>query len=256
VRGDTDFSLTRVLDGWDEKVKFVLGYDACPNLVTVAEGLENTAWSRLERPAKWTVKTKERTRPVNVKEEIVRERGYTNRRLLSEDVAEFDYRPTHCKKTYRMVVVRKNISVEKGEFAFLPEVRYFFYVTNQREITKEDVVFSANDRCDQENIIAQLKSGVHALHAPVDNLESNWAYMVIVSLAWTFKAWYGLLVPDARTSREVIRMEYRKFLHHFIALACQIVKSARRIVVRVLGYTQYLDSFFETYDVIRRLGVT
>ena len=256
VRGDTDFSLTKVLDGWAEKVAFVLGHDACPNLVAVAEGLENKAWSRLERPAKWTVKTRQRTRPANVKEEIVRERGYTNLRLLSEDVAEFGYRPTHCKKTYRMVVVRKNISVEKGEFAFLPEIRYFFYVTNQWEITKEDVVFSANDRCDQENIIAQLKSGVHALHAPVDNLVSNWAYMVIASLAWTFKAWYGLLVPDARTSHEVVRMEYKKFLYHFIALPCQIIKSARRIVARVFGYTQYLKCFFETYDVIRRLGVT
>lgn len=256
VRGDTDFSLTKYLDGWDEKVAFVLGYDACPNLVAAAEGLDNKAWSRLERPAKWTVKTKERTRPVNVKEEIVRARGYTNLRLLSEEVAQFDYCPTRCKKTYRMVVVRKNISVEKGECAFLPEIRYFFYITNQWKITKEGVVFSANDRCDQENIIAQLKSGVHALHAPVDNLTSNWAYMVIASLAWTFKAWYGLLVSDARISHEVVRMEYRKFFHHFIALACQIVKSARRIVVRVLGYTQYLESFFQTYDVIRRLGVT
>jgi len=80
--------------------------------------------------------------------------------------------------------------------------------------------------------------------------------MAIASLAWTFKAWYGLLVPDARTSREVIRMEYRTFLHQFIALPCQIIKSARRIVARVLGYTQYLKCFFETYDVIRRLGVT
>lgn len=256
VRGDTDFSLTRHLDGWAERVDFVLGYDACPNLVAAAEGLENKAWSRLVRPAKYTVKTEERTRPANVKEEIVRERGYTNLRLLSEDVAEFCYRPGACKNTYRMVVVRKNISVEKGDVAFFPEIRYFFYVTNQWEITKEDVVFAANDRCDQENIIAQLKSGVHALHAPVDNLVSNWAYMVIASLAWTFKAWFGLLVPDARTSHEVVRMEYKKFLHHFIALPCQIVKSARRIVVRVLGYTQYLESFFATYDAIRRLGVT
>ena len=256
VRGDTDFSLTKVLDGWAEKVAFVLGHDACPNLVAVAEGLENKAWSRLERPAKWTVKTRERTRPANVKEEIVRERGYTNLRLLSEDVAEFDYRPTLCKKTYRLVVVRKNISVEKGEVTFLPEIRYFFYITNQWEVAQADVVFSANDRCDQENIIAQLKSGVHALHAPVDNLVSNWAYMAIAALAWTFKAWYGLLVPDARAGREVVRMEYRTFLHHFIALPCQIVNSARRIVVRVLGYTRYLECFFATYDVIRRLGVT
>jgi len=256
VRGDTDFSLTKHLDGWDEKVTFVLGYDACPNLVEIAEGLGEKAWSRLERPAKWTVKTQERIRPANVKEQIVRERGYTNLRLLCEDVAEFDYCPTKCKKIYRMVAVRKNISVEKGEHTFLPEIRYFFYITNRRAMAKENVVFSANERCDQENIIAQLKSGVHALHAPVDNLTSNWAYMAIASLAWTFKAWFGLLVPDEQTSHAVVRMEYKKFLHHFIDLQCQIVHGARRLIARVMSYTHYLEDFFATYDVIRRLKVT
>jgi hypothetical protein len=256
VRGDTDFSLTKYLDGWDEQAEFVLGYDACPNLVAAAESLGGRAWTALERPAKYTVKTRERARPVNVKEEIVRERGYTNQRLLSEDVAEFDYQPGACRKCYRMVVVRKNISVEKGEITFLPIVRYFFYITNNERLHKPDVVFSANDRCDQENIIAQLKSGINALHAPADDLHSNWAYMVIAALAWTFKAWYGLLIPDEKISHEVIRMEYKKFLHNFIALPCQIVKSARRIVVRVIGYTQYLASFFATYDVIRRLRET
>ena len=56
-------------------------------------------------------------------------------------------------------------------------------------------MFSANDRCDQENLIAQLKGGVHALTTPVDDLVSNWAYMVMASLAWSLKAWAALLVP-------------------------------------------------------------
>ena len=43
-------------------------------------------------------------------------------------------------------------------------------------------MFSANDRCDQENLIAQLKGGVHALTTPVDDLVSNWAYMVMAQL--------------------------------------------------------------------------
>ena len=43
-----------------------------------------------------------------------------------------------------------------------------------RKMTAKEVVFSANDRCDQENLIAQLKSGVRALTAPVDDLVSNW----------------------------------------------------------------------------------
>ena len=59
-----------------------------------------------------------------------------------------------------------------------------------------EVVFFANDRCDQENVIEQLKNGVNALRMPSDDLLSNWAYMVIAALAWNLKSWYGLLVPD------------------------------------------------------------
>jgi len=188
VRADTDFSLTRHLDKWDEKAKFVFGYDAKPELVSIAESLDQSTWSRLERLSNYLVRTKERARPDNVKERIVRERGYTNLRLLCEDVAEFDYQPGACSKAYRMVVVRKNISVEKGEDSFLPEIRYFFYITNRRDLPKASIVYWANERCDQENLIAQLKGGINALRCPVDDLVSNWAYMVIASLAWTVKS--------------------------------------------------------------------
>ncbi len=78
-------------------------------------------------------------------------------------VAEFAYRPTACKKSYRMIVLRKRVEVGKGQLRLFEEYRYFFYITNDRTMTAEEVVFSANDRCDQENLIAQLKGGVHAL---------------------------------------------------------------------------------------------
>ena len=117
------------------------------------------------------------------KEEFVRLKGYKSIRLRSEDVAEFDYRPGACKTTYRMVVLRKNLTVAKGETALFDEVRYFFYITNDRTLTAEQVVFEANDRCNQENLIEQLKNGVRALHAPVNTLNANWAYMVMASLA-------------------------------------------------------------------------
>ncbi|PYS45743.1 MAG: IS1380 family transposase [Acidobacteria bacterium] len=188
-RGDTDFSLTHNFDRWSERVSFVFGYDAQPNLVQLADELPKAAWKRLNRPPRYEVKTKERTRPDNVKEQIIREREYKNICLRSEDVAEFDYQPTRCKKTYRMVVVRKNLTVEKGEQRLFDDVRYFFYITNDREMTKEEVVFFANDRCNQENVIGQLKSGVNALRMPSDGLVANWAYMVIAALAWNLKAW-------------------------------------------------------------------
>ncbi len=253
IRGDTDFSLTENFDRWSEKVSFVFGYDAQPNLVGLADELPNAAWKRLNRPPRYEVKTEERKRPDNVKEQIVREREYKNIRLRSEDVAEFDYQPTHCKKTYRMVVVRKNLTVEKGEQRLFDEIRYFFYITNDREMTKEEVVFFANDRCNQENVIGQLKSGVNALRMPSDGLISNWAYMVIAALAWNLKAWYGLVTQSPSARRDILRMEFKRFLISYIQLPCQIVNTGRRLVYRILTYSKHLETFFATFDYIKQL---
>ena len=52
----------------------------------------------------------------------------------------------------------------------------------------DQVVAEAHQRCDQENLHAQLKGEVRALHAPVNTLNANWAYLVMASLAWTLKA--------------------------------------------------------------------
>lgn len=253
LRGDTDFSQTKHLDKWDEEAQFIFGYDACPNLKAIAQSLDQSAWKPLERLPKYFPHGPLRHRPDNVKERIIRERGYTNLRLQSEDTAEFEYQPTACRKAYRMVVLRKNISIEKGEATFLPDVRYFFYITNIHDWTRAGIVYSANERCDQENLIAQLKGGINALHAPVGDLVSNWAYMIIASLAWTFKSWYALLIERRLERRLTLRMEFRRFLLNFIQLPCQIVRTSRQLVYRVLGYKDTLEVFFETFDTIHAL---
>lgn len=254
LRGDTDFSMTRYLDEWDGRIRFVLGYDACPNLKCQAAELPESAWSVLSRPAGYTVKTKTRQRREKVKERIVKEREYLNICLESEHVAEFAYQPTQCRKRYRMVVLRKNLSVEKGVKRLFDDIRYFFYITNDREKSAAEVVMFANDRGDQENVIAQLKSGVHALKMPSDDLLSNWAYMVIATLAWNLKAWYGMIMPGASTRQTVVRMEFKRFLLHFLQLPCQIAKGGRRIVFRLLAYNSYLPDFFATFERIKILS--
>ena len=99
--------------------------------------------------------------------------------------------------------MRKNISVQKGEQVLFDEIGYFFYITNRGDCTGEQIVSLANGRCNQENVIEQLKNGVNAMRMPVDNLLRNWAYMVMTSLAWNLKAWFGLLMPNGSTSSGV-----------------------------------------------------
>jgi hypothetical protein len=218
--------------------------------------LREAAWKPLQRPAPYEVKTEERQRPENVKEQVVKEREFKNIRLRSEQVAEFDYRPVHCSKTYRMVVVRKNLTVEKGETRLFDDVRYFFYITNDRKRTPQEIVLFANDRGNQENVIGQLKSGVNALRMPSDGLVSNWAYMVIAALAWNLKAWYGLVTLAPVACHDILRMEFKRFLVSFIQIPCQIVKTGRRLIYRILTYSQHLETFLTTYDHIRQLKFT
>jgi hypothetical protein len=253
LRGDTDFSLTRNFDRWDEKVGFVFGYDAKPNLVAMANALPENSWMPLERPARYEIKTEERQRPENVKERIVKDREFKNIRLVSEQVAEFDYSPIHCRKTYRMIVLRKNLSIEKGETRLFDDIRYFFYITNDWEMSAQEIVFFANDRCNQENIIAQLKSGVNALRMPSDSLVSNWAYMVIAALAWNLKAWYGLVAVEPALRRDILRMEFKRFLVSFIQIPCQIVATGRRLMYRILTHSKHLEAFFTTFERIKEL---
>ena len=259
LRGDTDFSQTRYLDGWDEQgVGFVFGIDAMPNLVAIADALPARRWRRLRRAARYEVATAPRTRPDNVKEQIVRARGFQNIRLKSEQVAEFAYRPGACERDYRMVVVRKNLTVEKGEQRLFDDIRYFFYITNRAE-PADQIVKRANERCDQERLIDQLKNGVQALRMPVGDLDSNWAYMVMTALAWTLKAWFALLLPAAgrwgekyRDEKQaVLKMEFRTFLNAFMRLPCQVVRTGRRIVFRLLAWNRWVGVLLRGVDRLR-----
>lgn len=248
VRGDTDFTHTAQLDRWNEQgTRFILGFDANPKLVGLAEALPASAWQRLERLPKYHILSEPRPKAVRYKEQIVVEREFENQKLVGEDLAEIQYQPGHCAYPYRVVILRKNISVQKGERALLDEVRYFFYLTNRTDPAAK-IVGLANGRCDQENVIEQLKNGVNAMRMPVNDLLSNWAYMVIAALAWNLKAWYGLLVPSRERGLELVRMEFRRFLHAILLLPCQIIRTARRVIYRVLSYNSWLKDFFATWE--------
>jgi hypothetical protein len=260
-RGDTDFSQTRHLDRWDaDDVRFVFGYDARASVISAADALPACAWTPLTRRPRYDVQTEPRQRPMNVQAGIIVERAFKNFRLQAEAIAEFAYQPTACARPYRMVVVRKNISVEQGDQRLFDQIRYFFYLTNDDETAAADVVFLANDRCDQENLIDQLKHGVNATRMPVDTLLSNWAYMVMAALAWTLKAWFALRLPatgpwatrHATEKAAVLRMEFKAFLHAFMLMPVQVVRTSRRLVLRLLAWNPWQAVFLRGVDQLHR----
>lgn len=259
-RGDTAFSQTQHLDRWNERrVTFYFGYKALENLEESAENLAKSKWKKLKRPSRYTVTTKPRAKGHPVKENIVIDREYNNLVLQREDVAEFDYRPTACSRSYRMIVVRKQIDEMKGQKLLLNKERYLFYITNDRTSTPAEIVFTCNDRCEQENLIEQLKNGPRALKAPVDNLYSNWAYMLMASVAWTLKAWLALSLPETgrwknrrrKEKLQLLKMEFRTFVTAMVRIPCQIVRKGRRIIYRLLNGNSLPPEFWRLVDVLK-----
>lgn len=255
LRGDTDFSLTGNFDRWAQRVDFVFGMDNNTALRSRADALDEARWTRLERNSGYQPATDQtRRREPNHKQRIVAERGYLNLQLNHEDVAEFDYQPGKCARGYRVVAVRKNITKTRGEQALIDEIRYFFYITTRTDLTTAEVVACANDRCDQENVIEQLKNGVGALRVPLYDLLSNWAYMVIAALAWNIKSWYAMMLHRKTDRHEYIAMEMRRFIHSIILIPAAVIRRARSITIRIIGYHPSLDRFFSAWRTIERTG--
>jgi hypothetical protein len=267
LRGDTDYSLTAHFDHWTATgVRFVFGYDAKANLIDRAEdqpdddyhrlvGLTDTAVAEASRGEQIAAGVAgARSRPHNVKADVVFERAFKTIRTLGEDVCEFSYQPANCTRPYRMIALRKDLRVT-GDNVLFATFRYFFYVTNDDHLSADEVIAEARGRCNQENLHAQLKAS-RALAAPVDALEANWAYMTMVSLAWTIKAWSALLLPlsgrhrqaHQAQRRQLLRMEFRTFIHAFIAIPAQIVTTSRQTRWRLLAYNPWLNTLFRLYD--------
>ena len=254
LRGDTDFSLTANFDKWNERCMFIFGMDAMPNLVKLANRIDPGNWQKLEKKPKYEVKTRTRKKPENVKAQVVKKRKFKNIQTVSEHIAEIAYKPGKCQKSYRMIILRKTIKVTKGELKLFDDIRYFFYITNDMKKSAEDLVQFYRNRADHENDIEQLKNGARSLQAPSDTLVSNWAYMVIASLAWDMKAWYGMLLPYRHIGLQIMRMEFRRFINTFIRIPCLIIKTGRRICYRAVGYNAQLKHVFNFSDKLKNFS--
>ena len=253
LRGDTDFALTTAFDRWTTAGgRFVFGYDATATRVRWGQSAPPDLYEALVRRTERTLATapRQRQRPYRHRSGLQadhdRERSAGGLRLPADHV--------HAALPGRGA---QETSVRRtGEQVLFDDIRYFFDITNDRAPSCHEVVHEARQRCDQENLIAQLKGGVRALHAPVNTLHANWAYRVMAALAWSLKAWVALELPIAprwrsrheAEQRQLLRMDFRTFLGAFINVPCQIVTSGRRVIYRLLAWNPWQYLFLRFVD--------
>jgi hypothetical protein len=99
----------------------------------LAEDIPAAAYSFMEWPPRYAIKTSPRQQPRRVKPQVVRDGGFKTLHVLDEMIAELECRPVGRRRDYRVVVSRKRLGTDQGEVRLFEGYRYFFHITNDSE---------------------------------------------------------------------------------------------------------------------------
>lgn len=229
VRGDSAFARQDIFDVCDRNgLHFAMVSAEHQNFPGLAEGVAEGEWQRFLSIRPGSAR-KSRRRGRNLRRLHARRRGKRDLKLETQWLAEIDYKPARSKKAYRLIVRRQRI--EESDQGELFELwRYRYVLTNlPRSVSTERVVRQTYGRCDQENVIEQLRSGVAAMRMPTGGFLANYAYLVCARLAHNMKSWLAMLALPL----EVMRWEWKRFRKSFVYVAARMIRTARQNILRL-----------------------
>lgn len=213
---------------------------------SIAMSVPESSWKPFRTRAARTAEQRKRAknrgrrrRKPNRKRQRALERGYNNKRLLGQWITEVPYQPAGSKKTYRLVLRRRLIEHSEGQLVLFKEYEYRYVLTDLPHdlASTRDVVDLTYERCDQENLVEQMGSGIAGWRMPVREFAGNCAWLEIARLAWNLGKWIAMLaLPD-----EVVRWEWKRFRQAFVYVAAEVVKRSRQTWVRFSDAHRFLD---------------
>ncbi len=230
VRGDSAFAKQAIFDACEESGhSFAIVSSQQQNFASLFEALPGEAWKPYRQREKNEVPArKRRKRGRNRRQERARARNKRDLQLKKQWIAEIPYRPERSDRTYRLIARYQEIEEhEQGHLFML--TRFRFILSNlPSSVSAEKVMDLTYQRCDQENLIEQLQSGVTALRMPTGGMFSNAAFMTCARLAHNLKPWLAQLALP----QETMRWEWKRFRRAFVYCAARVVHTARQTHVR------------------------
>ncbi len=237
VRGDSDFDRRDVREAVvDAGAYFAFVGREFKNRPGIAESIPETKWKPFRTRAhrqRVTARNRKGYRPrkkkPNQKNMCVRERGFKNKQLVKQWIAEIPWTPPDADRPYRLIIRRQLIEHHEGQQYMFEEYRYRYIVTNlPKSVSIRQVVDQTYERCDQEKQIQQMGAGLAAWRMPVAEFDGNSAWLEIARLAWNMAKWIALLaLPE-----ETVRWEWKRFRQAFVYVAAQVLRRSRQVTVR------------------------
>ena len=259
VRGDSDFDradIRAVCTKHSVNFAFVGRDDSSHGRTREAMMIEEELWrpfrSRAERQQEERRQRpgyKARKKKPNRRRQKARERGYKELYQARQWVTEVDFDPEGEEATHRLVIRRQLVEHREGQVHLFDEYRYHFIVTDlPLEMGMTAVVDETYKRCDQENIIEQLGSGVAAWAMPVREYLGNCAWLEMARLAWNIGKWIAALALP----REVSRWEWKRFRRAFVLVVAEVVKGGRQIRTRISRGHRHWSLMIEALGILQR----
>jgi hypothetical protein len=252
VRADSDFDRRDVREACEaEGVFFAFVAREATNRLSWAEAIPESGWKpfrtrahREEQARRSAAGFVARRKKRNRRRHRARERGYTDLKLVRQWVAEIPWTPADSEKTYRMVLRRQLIEERDGQGHLFEFYRYRYVVTNlPTSWSAVEVIDATYQRCDQENTIEQMGSGVALWRMPVAELSGNSAWLEIGRLAWNLGKWIAQLALPA----EVVRWEWKRYRQAFVYLAVEVVHRSRQRWLRFSPAHRFLDQLVHAH---------
>ena len=165
-----------------------------------------------------------------------------DKNLLTQWVAEVPWTPPDSDRTYRLVIRRQLIEHHKGQAFLFNIYKYRYVVTNlPHSWSAEDIIDATYERCDQENVIEQMGSGLAMWRMPLAEFDGNSAWLEIGRLAWNLGKWLAQLALPT----EVVRWEWKRYRKAFVYVAAEVVKRSRQIWVRLSPAHRFAGTLVE-----------
>ena len=183
-------------------------------------------------------------RTLNWRRRQAAERGFRTLRTVKQWVSEIAYQPHGLSAPCRMIVRRVLIEESDGQGALFTHFRYRLVLSNlPRSYTPGQVIDLTYQRCDQENVIEQFCQAIAGWRMPMAEFRGNSAWLEIARLAWNLGKWIAQIALPS----EVVRWEWKRFRRHFVYIAAKVLKSGRRLVVRLARSHRFLSDILTAH---------
>lgn len=235
VRGDTAFLDHQITDTVHQSGQFfALVMPAYGNVKTLADELPQQVWEVFEPAARVRGKrraaaAKSRRRRPNLRRAKALERKKRDLQLQAQWIAEVPYTLARSAHEYRLIIRRQLISETDRQGHLFDTWRYRFVLTNLKDMSASEVLDLTYQRCDQENVIEQLISGVAGMRMPTGELLANGAFLCCARLAHNLKSWISQIALPAET----VRWKWKRFRQAFLYVGATVVHHGRQVWVRL-----------------------